>query len=64
MDSVSGVAPSVTGLVAFGGTQMTFDYSTRTNQLIVGRPAENIVSLFDELHCSAVDEGFCDGFDR
>ncbi|MFN8440809.1 MAG: hypothetical protein U0175_08575 [Caldilineaceae bacterium] len=38
---------SVLGTVAGSGNFMNFSYNATYNQLIVGRPAENIVTLFD-----------------
>lgn len=37
---------SVIGLVASGGSVMRFDYDATRDQLVVGRPNENIVTLF------------------
>lgn len=53
------VAPwnSVIGGVANGEFGMNYDYDPIRHRLIVGRPAENIVSLF------SMDEPFADGFD-
>jgi len=48
---------SVMGTVAGGGTRMTFDYDVTNDQLIVGQPAANIVSLL------RTDLLFRDGFD-
>ena len=47
--STSGVvtaANSVLGTVIFGGPSTVFDYQPTLSQLVVGRPASNIVSLF------------------
>ena len=38
---------SVLGGVANAGAQMVFDYDPTTDHLVVGRPAENIVTIFD-----------------
>jgi hypothetical protein len=37
---------SVRGATASGGVRMIFQYDTVNNQLVVGRPADNIVTLF------------------
>jgi hypothetical protein len=37
---------SVLGGVAGGGLSLTYDYDDRNDQLVVGRPAENLVTLF------------------
>ncbi|HET6632554.1 MAG TPA: hypothetical protein VFG73_07595 [Rhodanobacteraceae bacterium] len=47
---------SVLGDAANGGQRMSYDYDPLLQRLIVGRPAENIVSLF------AMDQIFADGF--
>jgi hypothetical protein len=39
-------ANSVRGTVAGGGASMVFGYDPSREQLVVGRPASNIVSLF------------------
>ena len=39
-------ANSVRGLVVGGGASMNYQYDAFNRQLVVGRPAENIVSLF------------------
>ncbi len=41
---------SVLGLVAGGGMSMNFSYDAFNWQLVVGRPAENIVTLFRLSH--------------
>lgn len=41
-------ANSVRGTVASGGSTMVFGYDAARNQLVVGRPASNIVTLFDD----------------
>jgi hypothetical protein len=53
------IAPwnSVIGGVANGGSTMTYDYDPTHHRLIVGRPTENIVSLF------TMDQVFSDDFD-
>jgi len=48
---------SVLGAAASGGASMVFDYDATQQQLIVGRPAENIVSLF------RMDQIYADDFD-
>ena len=48
---------SVLGGVANGGDSMVFDYDSKRGQLAVGRPAENIVTLFK------ADLLFRNGFD-
>ena len=40
------IANSVLGGVAGGGVSLTYDYDTSNDQLVVGRPAENRVTLF------------------
>ena len=39
---------SVRGTVASGGSTLVFGYDAVRNQLVVGRPASNIVTLFDD----------------
>lgn len=41
-------ANSVLGTLASGGATMVFDYDAARKQLVVGRPASNIVTLFDD----------------
>ncbi|HET6632559.1 MAG TPA: hypothetical protein VFG73_07620 [Rhodanobacteraceae bacterium] len=55
---VGTIAPwnSVIGGVARGGQRMSHDYDHGLQRLIVGRPAENIVTLF------TMDQIFADGF--
>jgi len=48
---------SVRGGVASGGSSLVFDYDAKRGQLVVGRPAENIVTLFK------ADLLFRNGFD-
>ncbi len=47
---------SVIGLVSAQPAQLSFSYDAAHKQLVVGRPAENIVSLFTP------DQVFSDGF--
>lgn len=42
------VANSVIGTLASQGSSMTFDFDPVRTQLVVGRPASNLVSLFSE----------------
>ncbi|MFO1507592.1 MAG: hypothetical protein U1F23_11080 [Lysobacterales bacterium] len=48
---------SVTGGIAGGGRSMSYAYDPVHHRLIVGRPAENIVSVF------TMDQPFADSFD-
>jgi hypothetical protein len=43
-------ANSVRGMAAGGGLSMTYDYDTGHGQLVVGRPDDNIVTLFRPRH--------------
>ena len=49
---------SVIGTSPIGGQSLTFAYDPTRHQLVVGRQADNIVSLF------TVDQVFADGFER
>ena len=48
-------ANSVRGLAASGGTYMVFQYDASNRQLVVGRPLDNIVTLFklDSVTCQS-----------
>lgn len=48
---------SVIGGVADGGSQLSYDYDAARQRLLVGRPAENVVSLF------TMDQIFADDMD-
>lgn len=49
---------SVLGIVAGGGSSMTYDYDVGHDQLVVGRPVENVVTIFK------AEELFRNGFDH
>ena len=42
-----GASNSVVGGLASGGAQMVFGYDTQRDHLVVGRPSENLVTIFD-----------------
>ena len=46
---------SVFGTIADGGTNMSFDFDSTNDQLIVGRPAENIVTIFRRITPARAD---------
>ena len=48
---------SVIGTTANGGTQQVWDYDPTRHQLVVGRPADNLVTLF------TMDQIFADGLE-
>ncbi|MEP7097158.1 MAG: hypothetical protein ABI748_05795, partial [Dokdonella sp.] len=48
---------SVRGTAANGGTRLVFAYDATRQRLAVGRPADNIVSLF------TMDQIFANGFE-